>query len=119
MSADPLKARDLFLHAVGRLPPEEWDGYVAAACGEDAEMERHVGRLLQVHRAAGSFLDRPALAVAGPPEPARTTGPPAASCPSGPARSSAPTGCWSKSGRAGSGSPSWPSSSTRSAARWR
>src|SRR5687767_12053298 len=68
MPADPLKARDLFLHAVGRLPPEQWDGYVAAACGGDAELGRHVGRLLRVHRDAGSFLDRPAPGVVGPPD---------------------------------------------------
>jgi serine/threonine protein kinase/tetratricopeptide (TPR) repeat protein len=64
MPADLKKARDLFLHAVGKLPPEEWDGYVAEACGEDAELLAQVGQLLQVHREAGSFLDRPAAAGA-------------------------------------------------------
>ncbi len=63
MPADLQKARALFLHAVGKLPPEQWDGYVAAACGGDAELEQQVGQLLQVHREAGSFLDRPAAAV--------------------------------------------------------
>src|SRR5581483_9868410 len=63
MPADLQKARDLFLHAVGQLPPEQWDGYVADACGGDAELKRQVGRLLQVHRDAGSFLDRPVAAV--------------------------------------------------------
>jgi eukaryotic-like serine/threonine-protein kinase len=63
MPADLHKARALFLHAVGKLPPEQWDGYVAETCGGDAELERQVGRLLQVHREAGSFLDRPAVAV--------------------------------------------------------
>src|SRR6266545_3568718 len=63
MPADLQKARELFLHAVGQLPPEEWDGYVAAACGGDAELAQQVGHLLQVHREAGSFLDRPAAAV--------------------------------------------------------
>jgi eukaryotic-like serine/threonine-protein kinase len=60
MPADLRKARELFLHAVGQLPPERWDGYVAEACGEDAELEQQVRHLLQVHRDAGSFLDRPA-----------------------------------------------------------
>ena len=54
MPADLHKARELFLHAVGKLPPEQWDGYVAEACGGDAELEQQIGRLLQVHREAGS-----------------------------------------------------------------
>jgi eukaryotic-like serine/threonine-protein kinase len=63
MPADPLKARDLFLHAVGRLPPEAWDAYVAGACPGDPELERQVKEYLRVHREAGSFLDRPAADV--------------------------------------------------------
>jgi serine/threonine protein kinase len=63
MPADLQKARELFLHAVGKLPPEQWDSYVAEACAGDAELEQQAGRLLQVHRDAGSFLDRPAAAV--------------------------------------------------------
>ncbi len=63
MPADMQKARQLFLHAVGKLPPEEWDGYVAEACGGDAELEQQVGCLLRVHREAGSFLDHPAAAL--------------------------------------------------------
>src|SRR5438128_7537370 len=63
MPADLQKARELFLHAVGKLPPEQWSGYVAEACGSDEELEQQVGQLLQVHREAGSFLDRPAAAV--------------------------------------------------------
>jgi serine/threonine protein kinase len=63
MPADLQKAREVFLHAVGKLPPEEWDGYVGEACGGDAELEQQVGHLLHVHREAGSFLDRPAAAV--------------------------------------------------------
>ena len=44
MPADLQKARELFLHAVGKLPPEEWDGYVGEACGGDAELEQQVGQ---------------------------------------------------------------------------
>jgi WD40 repeat protein/serine/threonine protein kinase len=57
------KARELFLHAVGKLPPDPWQSYVAAACGEDRELERQVRHLLQVHLDAGSFLERPAIAL--------------------------------------------------------
>src|SRR5439155_6470468 len=60
MAADLQKARELFLHAVGKLAPEQWDGYVAESCGGDAELQQQVGRLFQVHREAGSFMDRPA-----------------------------------------------------------
>src|SRR6266581_3386388 len=65
MPADLQKAREMFLHAVGKLPPEQWDGYVMEACGADAELQQKVGHLLQVHREAGSFLDRPAAEVMG------------------------------------------------------
>src|SRR5436309_1395904 len=61
MPADLQNARELFLHAVGKLPPEQWDGFVAEACGGDADLERQVRHLLQVHREAGSFLERPAV----------------------------------------------------------
>src|SRR5947209_89697 len=63
MPADLKKARELFLHAVGQLPPERWDGYVAEACGPDAELAQQVHHLLQVHREAGSFLERPAAGL--------------------------------------------------------
>jgi eukaryotic-like serine/threonine-protein kinase len=63
MPVNPNQARDLFLHAVGKLPPEQWDAYVAEACGEDAELAAHVRQMLQVHRDAGSFLDRPAAVI--------------------------------------------------------
>ncbi len=63
MPADLQKARELFLHAVGKLSPEEWDGYVAENCGDNSDLRRQVGRLLKVHREAGSFLEVPAAAA--------------------------------------------------------
>src|SRR5215468_7253602 len=63
MPADLQRARELFLHAVGKLPPEQWAAYLAEACGPDAELQRHVLHMLHVHREAGSFLERPAAAV--------------------------------------------------------
>src|SRR5437870_521653 len=65
MPVDLQKARELFLHAVGKLLPEQWEGYVAEACGADSELEHQVGRFLQVHRQAGSFLESPAAPLAG------------------------------------------------------
>jgi eukaryotic-like serine/threonine-protein kinase len=70
MPANLLKARELFLHAVGKLSPEQWESYVVEACGGDAELEQQVRHMLRVHREAGSFLERPAAlggTVASPP----------------------------------------------------
>ncbi len=63
MPQDLQRARELFLHAVGQLPPEQWDAYLAEACGADDELRRQAAHLLQVHRQAGSFLDRPAAGL--------------------------------------------------------
>jgi WD40 repeat protein/serine/threonine protein kinase len=63
MPADPDKARDLFVHAVGQLTADQWEAYVGGACAGDPDLERQVGDLLRVHREAGSFLDRPAAAL--------------------------------------------------------
>jgi tetratricopeptide (TPR) repeat protein/serine/threonine protein kinase len=63
MPANLPRARELFLHAVGQLPPAQWDDYVREACGPDAELQRQVEHLLQVHREAGSFLERPVAAL--------------------------------------------------------
>jgi serine/threonine protein kinase/Flp pilus assembly protein TadD len=60
MPANLEKARELFLHAVGKLPVEGWAKYIAQACGGDSELQRQVEHLLHVHREAGSFLERPA-----------------------------------------------------------
>src|SRR5262245_23130281 len=63
MPTDLRKARELFLHAVGKLPTEQWEGYVAEACGGDPDLAQQVGCLLQVHREAGSFLDAPVVGL--------------------------------------------------------
>ena len=63
MPQDLQKARELFLHAVGNLPPERWEAYVAEGCGGDAELNGQVSHLLRVHREAGSFLEFPAVAL--------------------------------------------------------
>jgi eukaryotic-like serine/threonine-protein kinase len=53
------RARELFLHAVGKVPPDQWEAYVAEACGADAELEQRLKHMLQVHREAGSFMEKP------------------------------------------------------------
>jgi serine/threonine protein kinase/tetratricopeptide (TPR) repeat protein len=59
MPADLRKARELFLHAVGQLPPEQWESYLVQACGGDIELRQQVAHFLSVHREAGSFLAAP------------------------------------------------------------
>src|SRR5215475_10909987 len=61
MPADLNRAREVFLHAVGQLPPEQWDDHVAHACDGDPELEEQVRYFFRVHREAGSFLDRPVM----------------------------------------------------------
>ena len=120
MPADPQRARDLFLHAVGKLPPEEWDAYLAEACGLDAELKGHVLHLLEVHREAGSFLERPAAGVAatGVFTPRRKRGPPP-SRPRPRAPPSALTSCSSRLARAAWAWYGWRSRLSRSSGWWR
>src|SRR5262249_13229572 len=59
MPANLQKARELFLHAVGKLPPERWEDYVAEACGNDTDLAQQARGFLKVHREAGSFLGSP------------------------------------------------------------
>ena len=65
MPADLQKARELFLHAVGKLSPEEVGRLrqLKLYAREFPALGNQVGHLLQVHREAGSFLDRPAAAL--------------------------------------------------------
>jgi serine/threonine protein kinase/Flp pilus assembly protein TadD len=63
MNADLDQARALFIEALGQVPPDQWEAFLAARCGDDAELHHHVHKLLQVHVEAGSFLDRPAIAA--------------------------------------------------------
>jgi serine/threonine protein kinase len=66
MQSNTDKARALFLHAVGKLPPHAWAAYVAEECGPDTELQRQVMHFLNVHQQAGSFLEQPAVAALQP-----------------------------------------------------
>jgi serine/threonine protein kinase/tetratricopeptide (TPR) repeat protein len=61
MNADVNRARAIFIEALGTVPAEQWEAFVAQRCGGDAELQQHVRHLLQAHLEAGSFLDRPIL----------------------------------------------------------
>src|SRR5262249_21262121 len=60
MTSTPQQVRELFL-ATLRRPVAEWDAYLAESCDDD-DLRQAVRDLLDSHLAAGSFLDRPAVA---------------------------------------------------------
>ena len=59
MSADPQKARSIFLEAVEQHAPDQWGPYLDAACGQDQELRGRVEVLLRAHEQANSLLDAP------------------------------------------------------------
>src|SRR5262245_45858833 len=61
MGHDLDKAREVFIDAVGRVPADRWEAFVAERCGADEALLAHVRRLLRAHAEAGSFLGRPAV----------------------------------------------------------
>jgi serine/threonine protein kinase/tetratricopeptide (TPR) repeat protein len=75
MASDLERARDIFLHAVGRLPADRWDAYVGEACGGDAGLAGRVRHLLRAHADAGSFLESPVVDPAGTVDRATAEGP--------------------------------------------
>src|SRR5262245_34946181 len=46
------------------LSREEREGFLAEACGDDADLRREVESLLAAHEDAGTFLQAPAVEVA-------------------------------------------------------
>ena len=68
MPTDPKLIRDHFL-AAAEVPPAERMAYLAANCGDDAELRAAVERLLAAHEHPASVLNRP---VPGGVEPAQT-----------------------------------------------
>ncbi len=56
MPADPNRVRDVFLAAV-ELSPEQRLGYLAEACGADAELRAEVDRLLVANADPDSILE--------------------------------------------------------------
>jgi serine/threonine protein kinase len=59
MPIDRNKARDIFVEAVGKAPPEEWDAFIVGKCGDDVDLQRHVERLLQAYLEANTRFDAP------------------------------------------------------------
>jgi serine/threonine protein kinase len=69
MAAWNPEANDIFLQALEIRSPDERRGYLDGACAGRAELRAQVDALLAAAERAGSFLERPAVAVspAGPP----------------------------------------------------
>ena len=82
MPADPNRVRDVFLAAV-ELSPEQRPGFLAEACGGDADLRAEVDRLLVANADPDSILEParprrmpetvPSLSRAELPPPTRST----------------------------------------------
>ena len=92
-SADFAKMQEIFLAAVERHRPEEWDAYLAQACTDDGELRRQVNLLLKASPRSRQCAGRRVAAMGMSPERTKLW-------PNAPARSSARTSCWSKSAKA-------------------
>jgi serine/threonine protein kinase len=59
MNATSRKTKEIFVAAL-KLAPDQWDGYLAGACGGDDVLRNRVRDLLHANAEAGSFLEPPA-----------------------------------------------------------
>jgi serine/threonine protein kinase/tetratricopeptide (TPR) repeat protein len=66
-----MKERDIFDAALAIAEPDKRDAFLAAACGDDADLKDHLRGLLAAERGLGSFLEAPAptptLTITPPP----------------------------------------------------
>ena len=58
--------KEVFIAAVEKPDGPERAAYLAAACGQDAQMRQRIDNLLREHQRAGSFLEEPAAPPAKP-----------------------------------------------------
>jgi serine/threonine protein kinase/WD40 repeat protein len=56
------QVQSIFMGAIER-PAEQWNAYLAEACGADASLRQHVDTLLQAHQSGRGMLDTPTAAV--------------------------------------------------------
>jgi serine/threonine protein kinase/tetratricopeptide (TPR) repeat protein len=62
MNPEAQRVRDLFVKAV-QLPPDRREAFLKGACVGDEVVRGRINDLLWEHQQAGSFLDRPAIAL--------------------------------------------------------
>src|ERR1039458_8149514 len=67
MSPEQVKLREIFSEALTKASAEEREGYLASACGEDADLRRQIDVLLEAHGQSGDFLRHNVIAPNGPP----------------------------------------------------
>jgi serine/threonine protein kinase/tetratricopeptide (TPR) repeat protein len=60
MNAGIKNEQAIFVAAVGKVPPEQWEAYAREACAGDDQLLARVRRLLRAHAEAGSFMEAPA-----------------------------------------------------------
>jgi serine/threonine protein kinase/tetratricopeptide (TPR) repeat protein len=63
MSVDFGRMQEVFLAAVERHAPDQWDAYLVEACAGDEELRAQVGMLLKAHAQEGSLPGRAALGL--------------------------------------------------------
>lgn len=76
MTAEPNRARDIFIELVNHVAPEEWDVRLPVLCESDEKLQSRVKTLLQAHAESGSFLEQPALGPTTDPRPTVNYSPP-------------------------------------------
>jgi tetratricopeptide (TPR) repeat protein/serine/threonine protein kinase len=59
VSADPAQVKSIFLEAVAKCAPGEWDAYLNEVCEDNAEVRRRVEVLLRAHLGGDSLFDGP------------------------------------------------------------
>jgi eukaryotic-like serine/threonine-protein kinase len=73
MTRDDLSLDTIFTGAIEIASREERAAFIARACGTDEELRRRVGRLVDAHFQAGSFLESPPASITSPMAPASST----------------------------------------------
>src|SRR5947209_798127 len=64
MSADPQKARSIFLEAVETYAPDQRHAFLDLACGQDHSLRQRIEMLLRAHEQSNSLLDAPSAELA-------------------------------------------------------
>jgi serine/threonine protein kinase len=57
MSSRESDAKRIFLDMVENHPPDQWDGILAEACGQDSDLRERVAALLCAHKVSDPLLD--------------------------------------------------------------
>jgi hypothetical protein len=64
VASEAARRDSIFCRAIEMASAEDRAGFIARACGDDADLRRAVEKLVAAHFRAGSFLEAPAPAPA-------------------------------------------------------